>query len=584
MNEFKESKFYKLLQDFFINNDKETFIQFLAEFYNRTEGIIDKNIIQDEIIKELREMYIKFNEEGVDENIVREKVNYFIENSSKIQDIITKLIVNTNNIKNIKSQLDNNTNKLENLNVINVKDLGVKGDGVTDDTQAIKKVLSNYKSLYFPQGNYLITDSLVFEKHNIKMHKEAKILKSFDGVGVFIVGGAVYTHLEDFTITGHGPGLATSGLVTGGHGIVVIGCRVNFNSVTSSNHRGNGVIFRAEPTTNSGFTGLPTYSCNMNKCIIENLLSTGNDGHGILLDGSMDDMSVWRCTLYTNNNRGNGVIFNANCTARNIDGFIYSENDGLNNTSNSHGIVFDGIRNSRFTCYSEGQNNKNAMEIICKENSSVEVFSMRANRDVNLSNYSTFRGSSGNYIVNKASTNNNLLSDVISNGQIISPNLSSTMFYDTNVLINGNICNSTRVRQNSIQNMRLNRTDNTAILQEPSMTEYFGGSSINTIRKANGDINTQTDVEVGDILYSMPIYGFKNGGYRAGGKIDYVVGVTGAGKLGVNIIFYVANMDNSFTETFKILYNGSIMIPALAGEGNRNLIVDKNGIIKTDTQ
>ena len=54
MIEFKESKFYKLLQDFSLNNDKETFLQLLAEFYNRTEGIIDKNIIQDELIKELR--------------------------------------------------------------------------------------------------------------------------------------------------------------------------------------------------------------------------------------------------------------------------------------------------------------------------------------------------------------------------------------------------------------------------------------------------------------------------------------------------------------------------------------------------
>ena len=91
MNEFQDTKFYKLLQDFFINNDKETFIQFLAEFYNKTEGIIIKNNVQDEIIKELREMFIKFNEEGIDDNIVREKVNYFIENSEKIQDIITKV-------------------------------------------------------------------------------------------------------------------------------------------------------------------------------------------------------------------------------------------------------------------------------------------------------------------------------------------------------------------------------------------------------------------------------------------------------------------------------------------------------------
>ena len=106
MVEFKESKFYKLLQDFFINNDKETFIQFLAEFYNKTEGIIDKNGIQDDLIKELRDLYLEFNEKGIDENIVREKVNYFLENSVKIKDILAKLVINTNKIEDVNTKLN----------------------------------------------------------------------------------------------------------------------------------------------------------------------------------------------------------------------------------------------------------------------------------------------------------------------------------------------------------------------------------------------------------------------------------------------------------------------------------------------
>ena len=91
MSKFEESNFYKALQDFFINADKKTFLQFLAEFYNRTEGIIDKNNIQDDLIKELRELYLKFNEEGIDDNIVTEKVNYFLENSNKIKNMILEL-------------------------------------------------------------------------------------------------------------------------------------------------------------------------------------------------------------------------------------------------------------------------------------------------------------------------------------------------------------------------------------------------------------------------------------------------------------------------------------------------------------
>ena len=91
MSKFEESNFYKALQDFFINADKKTFLQFLAEFYNRTEGIIDKNNIQDDLIKELRELYLEFNEKGIDDNIVTEKVNYFLENSNKIKNMILEL-------------------------------------------------------------------------------------------------------------------------------------------------------------------------------------------------------------------------------------------------------------------------------------------------------------------------------------------------------------------------------------------------------------------------------------------------------------------------------------------------------------
>ena len=117
MDKFQNTEFYKLLQDFFINNNKETFLQMLGEFYNRTEGIINKNEIQDDLIKELRDLYLEFNEKGIDENIVREKVNYFIENNEKIKDILAKLVINTNKIENITSQLDS----IINLNTINFK-------------------------------------------------------------------------------------------------------------------------------------------------------------------------------------------------------------------------------------------------------------------------------------------------------------------------------------------------------------------------------------------------------------------------------------------------------------------------------
>ena len=186
MTEFKESKFYKLLQDFFINNDKETFIQFLAEFYNKTEGIIDKNNIQDGLIKELRELYIEFNEKGIDDNIVREKVNYFLENSSKIKDIIVKLTTHTNNIKNINLQLgnieNNKTDKTTTQNLqtqVNNLVLEAVGDG-------------NNPEIIQARGSYTVLN----ERFNAN---ELEITKLTNKLSGYFNTSGKFTRLESWT-------------------------------------------------------------------------------------------------------------------------------------------------------------------------------------------------------------------------------------------------------------------------------------------------------------------------------------------------------------------------------------------------
>ena len=159
MSKFEESNFYKALQDFFINADKKTFLQFLAEFYNRTEGIIDKNNIQDDLLKELRELYLEFNEKGIDENIVREKVNYFVENNVKIKDIISKL-------DNIDKY--NNTINLEKLGIISenvVYNDETNKYVMTDITDIINNAINKKCDiLIFPSGNFCIEGPVIINR------------------------------------------------------------------------------------------------------------------------------------------------------------------------------------------------------------------------------------------------------------------------------------------------------------------------------------------------------------------------------------------------------------------------------------
>ncbi len=50
---------------------------------------------------------------------------------------------------------------------VNVLALGVKGDGVTDDTQALREAIAAHRTLYFPTGRYRVTDTLTLRPDTV---------------------------------------------------------------------------------------------------------------------------------------------------------------------------------------------------------------------------------------------------------------------------------------------------------------------------------------------------------------------------------------------------------------------------------
>ena len=259
MVEFKESKFYKILQDFFINNNKETFLQMLAEFYNRTEGIINKNTTQDELIKELRDLYLEFNEKGIDENIVIEKVNYFVENNVKIKDILAKLAINTNKIENINTQLDNIIQK-DNSIVINPKYppkgyTACKMDGVSDDTQAFQSLIDNFSNIALPEGTLRFTHLTLSSNTRITglgINKTfLKPLTSYEINAINLSDGPnVDIYLDNFSLIGNDENLnqnglyfnATPGVESPNHGGLWLS---RFNNLVIKNFKGTQLVLSA---------------------------------------------------------------------------------------------------------------------------------------------------------------------------------------------------------------------------------------------------------------------------------------------------------------------------------------------------
>jgi hypothetical protein len=66
---------------------------------------------------------------------------------------------------------------------VNVRTLGVAGDGTTDDTAAIQKAIEGHRVLYFPSGRYLVRDTLTLKPETtlIGLHPTATQFDLADG-------------------------------------------------------------------------------------------------------------------------------------------------------------------------------------------------------------------------------------------------------------------------------------------------------------------------------------------------------------------------------------------------------------------
>lgn len=62
---------------------------------------------------------------------------------------------------------------------INVRTLGLRGDGVTDDTAALKKAIVDHRTLYFPAGQYRVSDSILLKPDTILIGLHPSITRIF---------------------------------------------------------------------------------------------------------------------------------------------------------------------------------------------------------------------------------------------------------------------------------------------------------------------------------------------------------------------------------------------------------------------
>ena len=70
---------------------------------------------------------------------------------------------------------------------VNVLSLGVRGDGTADDTEPLRKAIAEHKTLYFPSGQYRVSDTIALKPDTILigMHPSVTRILITDGTAAF---------------------------------------------------------------------------------------------------------------------------------------------------------------------------------------------------------------------------------------------------------------------------------------------------------------------------------------------------------------------------------------------------------------
>jgi Pectate lyase superfamily protein/SMP-30/Gluconolactonase/LRE-like region len=99
----------------------------------------------------------------------------------------------------------------------NIRTLGARGDGATDDTDAIRKAIAAHKAIYFPSGQYRVTDTIVLRPDTVLIGLHPSVTRIFlqDGTPAFQGVGSPKSLLEapqGGTTIVTGIGLYTNGI------------------------------------------------------------------------------------------------------------------------------------------------------------------------------------------------------------------------------------------------------------------------------------------------------------------------------------------------------------------------------------
>lgn len=190
----------------------------------------------------------------------------------------------------------------------NVRSYGALGDGVADDTQAIKAAIyASTSTLVFPHGNYLITSTLVIDRDNITLKGEGK------NTSAQIVCAGAFDAIQINGSRCTVDGLAVDGNKVSCNGIVLNGSQNEVQNCVIQNCGANGIV-ATYPGHNKNIRNCKIYTCKYSAIIseasdasISDCEIANNEGNQqIILAGS--DNRMFNCHIWS----GDQFVINPN--------------------------------------------------------------------------------------------------------------------------------------------------------------------------------------------------------------------------------------------------------------------------------
>jgi parallel beta-helix repeat protein len=230
---------------------------------------------------------------------------------------------------------------------ISVKDFGAVGDGTTDDTAAIQAALdaaSEYSTVFFPSGNYIISDELVIPTANLLITGRARITAKAAAQFEFMLKA---TSLSGITVENlrfdANKDNRSAGATTRFMGVAYLGCtECQFINLRVENCRGYG-----------GISGVAiaaagqSIRCRIDGCTIINCGDAGNspatDADAIFTSGEQNVIS--NCIAANCTDTGFVIESSNQCVITGCTSRFCGAGAGITsaNASDKGGNVIDGL-------------------------------------------------------------------------------------------------------------------------------------------------------------------------------------------------------------------------------------------------